>query len=120
MTVSARLKPMRYVDAPTVLHSAEVRNVVRSIRVYAGSLIEALCPISCRPLPPLAARHEWPYAVAQFGNAGAITMEGEATLDNSGRVLLIIADFASPSATRRGACTHHAVQCHHYMHVDSM
>ena len=81
-------------------------------------------------MPSLAALHECPCAVAQLYNTyynglrgrgrGAITMQDESTLDNDGGVLAIIADLASLSATRRGACTHHAVQCHHYMHVDSM
>ena len=58
--------------------------------------------------------------MTQLYNDGAITMEGESTLDNEFGVLTIIADLASLSATRRGACNHHAVQCHQYMHVDSM
>ena len=102
-----------------MLHSAEVRNIVRSIRVYAGWLIEALCPISCRPLLSLAARNEWPCAVTQLYNDGEITMEGESTLDNDGAVLTIIADL-SPSATRRGACTHHAMQRHHTIHSNTL
>ena len=95
-----------------MLHSTQVRNVVRSIRVYAGSLIEALRPISCRPLLSLAALHEWPCAVthAQLYNRGEITMKGESTLDNEWRVLTIIADLASLSATRHTACTHREVE----------
>ena len=88
--------------------SAEAGDAAHSIsgvRARSLGLIEALRPISLYRLLPsfLAALHKWPSAVAQLTSSGAITMQDESTLDNDGRVLKIIADLASPSATRQSA-----------------
>ena len=120
MTASRRLKPMRYVDTRPQCCTQQKCATSCALLGFAGSLTEALCPISCRPLLSLAARNEWPCAVTQLYNDGEITMEGESTLDNSGTVLTIIADLESLYATRRGACTHHAVQCHHTIHSNTL
>ena len=83
---------MRYVGPLQMLHSALVRTAVRTMsgRVRSGACTlrkpdrGKLRPISCRPRPSLAARHERPCAMSQLDNAATIIIEGESTLTNEG------------------------------------